>query len=47
MTFEDAIERYGGSRMEKSGLMEAYKRVGRAFQGQSEQHFVVLKMING
>ena len=42
MTFADTIERYG-SRMEKSGLVEAYKRVGRAFHGQLEQHFVVLK----
>jgi hypothetical protein len=42
MTFADAIERFG-ARIEQEGLTEAYKRVGRAFHGQLEQHFVVLK----
>ena len=42
MTFADAIERYG-TRIEQDNLAEAYKRVGRAFYGQLEQHFVVLK----
>ena len=42
MTFADAIERYG-SRIEQDYLSEAYKRVGRAYFGQLEQHFVVLK----
>ena len=42
MTFADAIERFG-QKIEQEGLTEAYKRVGKAFQGQLEQHFVVLK----
>ena len=42
MTFADAIQRYG-TRIEQDNLAEAYKRVGRAFYGQLEQHFVVLK----
>jgi hypothetical protein len=46
MTFADAIARFG-SRIEQDGLGEAYKRLGRAFQGLVEQHFVVLKENSG
>jgi hypothetical protein len=46
MTYADAIARFG-SRIEQDGLGKAYKRVGRAFQGQVEQHFVVLKENSG
>ncbi len=42
MTFENTVDRFG-SRLERGGLVEAYFRVGIAFHGQLEQHFVVLK----
>ena len=42
MTFADAIKKFG-SEVSQDGLGEAYKRAGRAFHGQLEQHFVVLK----
>ena len=42
LTFADAVARFGGE-VAQGGLDEAYKRAGRAFNGQLEQHFVVLK----
>ena len=46
LTFADAVKRFG-SRVEQEGLAEAYKRAGRAFTGQLEQHFVVLREVRG
>ena len=40
-TFADAIQKFGKEIQELLG--EAYKRAGRAFAGQLEQHFVVLR----
>ena len=42
LTFSDAIARFGMD-VTQDGLGEAYKRAGRAFTGQLEQHFVVLR----
>ena len=42
VTFADAVEKFG-DRIEQGGLDAAYRRAGRAFVGQLEQHFVVLK----
>jgi hypothetical protein len=44
LTFADAVKSFG-SRVEQEGLGEAYKRAGRAFTGQLEQHFVVLREV--
>jgi hypothetical protein len=41
-TFADAIQKFG-CELQQEMLGEAYKRAGRAFAGQLEQHFVVLK----
>ena len=41
-TFADAIQKFGKD-LEQEMLGEAYKRAGRAFAGQLEQHFVVLR----
>ncbi len=42
LTFADGVERFGNQLLQ-SGLLDAYKRAGRAFIGQMEHHFVVLK----
>ena len=42
LTFADAIERFG-KKINQEGLGEAYRRAERAFAGQLEQHFVVLR----
>ena len=40
LTFIDAVTRYGRELVE-GDLVEAYRRAGRAFQGQLQQNFVV------
>ena len=42
LTFADAIARYGQN-LSEDHLIDAYRKVGVAFKGQLEQHFVVLK----
>jgi hypothetical protein len=42
LTFLNAIARFGRD-VAQDRLEEAYKRAGRAFTGQLEQHFVILK----
>ena len=42
LTFADALERFG-KKINQEGLGEAYRRAERAFAGQLEQHFVVLR----
>ena len=42
LTFADAMTKFG-SELDQERLGEAYKRAGRAFTGQLEQQFVVLK----
>ena len=42
LTFTDAIAKYGKTLREEF-LLDAYKKVGMAFKGHLEQHFVVLK----
>ena len=44
-TFADAIARYGKT-LQDDYLLDAYRKVGMAFKGQLEQHFVVLKDLN-
>ena len=41
-TFVDAVQKFGHD-LQQEMLGDAYKRAGRAFAGQLEQHFVVLK----
>jgi hypothetical protein len=41
-TFIDAVKQYG-SRLENADLLSAYAKAGKAFAGQLEQNFVVLK----
>ena len=41
-TFADAIQKFGKD-LQQEMLGDAYKRAGRAFAGQLEQHFVVLR----
>jgi hypothetical protein len=41
-TFIDAVKQYG-SRLNKTDLQAAYAKAGKAFSGQLEQNFVVLK----
>ena len=42
LTFADAIEKFG-KKINQEGLGDAYRRAERAFAGQLEQHFVVLR----
>jgi hypothetical protein len=42
LTFIDAVSKYGRDLVE-GDLGEAYRRAGRAFQGQLQQNFVVLR----
>ena len=42
LTFADAIEKFG-KKINQENLGDAYRRAERAFAGQLEQHFVVLK----
>jgi hypothetical protein len=41
-TFIDAVKQFG-SRLKTEDLLEAYAKAGKAFSGQLEQNFVVLK----
>ena len=41
-TFIDAVKQFG-SKLRKNDLLEAYAKAGKAFAGQLEQNFVVLK----
>ena len=41
-TFIDAVKQFGG-KLDKTDLQSAYAKAGRAFTGQLEQNFVVLK----
>jgi hypothetical protein len=41
-TFIDAIKQFG-SRLRNEDLLESYAKAGKAFAGQLEQNFVVLK----
>ncbi len=46
LIFANAVKRFG-SRVEQEDLDKAYKRPCRVFTGQLEQHFVLLKEVQG
>ena len=45
LTYADAISKYGDE-LEEKHLGDAYRKIGVAFRGQLEQHFVVLKDVD-